>query len=161
MSSEWTPTQQEMVSVNKRFERSLKNALRIMTDQDIMQYIYANLNKTGDGYMKAEMHKRITVNFVAVLECTDPDKVMRKFYDEYKAVHHATAEALTNKLDQTIGLDINTNYVDDHLIEAFFQKFYECATNTLEYPVFYENSDGKNIGINYHTKTETTPTMKS
>lgn len=109
---------------------ALLSAMRLLVQRDATQYLLANLRKRSDGALKAHKHAELTKAYVAVMRGIDPDVVRRHHEAEYAAVHDATADELTSRLDEAIGFDLD-GHVDDDLTEQFVRAFHKIAMRCL------------------------------
>ncbi len=105
-------------------------AMYVMLHHEITQYLLSNLNKRANGALKAEKHESLTKHYIAVFKGIDPDDSIMYYETVYQEVHDATAEELTDHLNQEIGFDPN-GYVDNDLVEKFFARFHIIAVRIL------------------------------
>lgn len=112
---------------------NLSRACFVHLQTAIVQYLLANTAERLSGYAKA-MHHRAMVNFyVAVVRGGESDLAQRHFPDDYKRVHVATQEHLTDFLDEVIGFPLDRSTPDiDVLSVKFFEHFHTIAMATLE-----------------------------
>lgn len=106
----------------------LTNACETATKFYCTRYLLSVIR--NDGAEKATRHKELTSFYVALATGCDPDNAMRDMPFLYDYIHDITANKLTDKLDETIGLD-SSNYDLDLLTSKFFDAFHTTAMRAI------------------------------
>ncbi len=110
-----------------------KNACRIHTDMLVHRYLLSCSEKHGNGVLKATVHAELCAFYVAVFrDMDDLDAVRRHHESDYQAVRTATANDLTDCLEDKIGFPIRGRPDYHSLAPVFFDRFHEIAVATMQ-----------------------------
>lgn len=110
--------------------RLFKQALYVGMERDCMQYLMANAKGRRDGVLKASKHESLCRHIVAAVRGCDPDYVRLHHENDYQAVHTGT-QALTDRLDESIGFPLYERPDYEELTPKFFSQFFALAMAAL------------------------------
>ena len=108
-----------------------KHVCWINTAWTIHRYLMSNADGRWDGAEKALRHRELCQFYVAAVRGQEPDAVQSVDNPDYTAVHDATAEGLTDRLDEVIGFPITGRPDYDSLAPKFFEQFHALAMSAL------------------------------
>lgn len=108
-----------------------KQACWIHLQVPVAQYLMSNSSVRADGALKAHMHRELCSFYVATHYQVHPDEAQRDHETAYKAVHVATQEALTDRLDEAIDFPLHTRPDIEALMPKFFDIFHRTAIQAL------------------------------
>lgn len=120
-------------------ETRIQHLLWLLMEHPIHRYLMSNAEGRLDGSEKAEQHIQMSYIYVASRQGTPIDCAPRIEYNWsfkdgpvyteflYKKIHDATAEGLTDYMDEVIGFPITGRPEYNTLAPKFFKEFIRLA----------------------------------
>lgn len=108
-----------------------RNAMRLLTNFDVNRYLISCADGRQNGALKAHHHIALCTAFVAALTGEIHDSARMRHPELYEAIHSATQDALTDRMDEVIGFPLSGRSDYDTLAPKFFDVFFDAAMATL------------------------------